>query len=75
MSVRVSFALLSLLALSACTEPPQTLDSNRGDSKPEYTGTGSNFVAPGWTQGDRASWTREMTVRTQRGQNEYNKVN
>jgi len=75
MSARYGLALLAILALSACSEPSQDLSANRGDSKPEYTGTGSNFVAPGWTQGDKASWTREMKVRTQRGQNEYNKIN
>ena len=75
MSTRFAFAVMGVLMLSACTETPQEMHSNSYHGTPEYAGTGSNFVAPGWKQGDKASWTSEMTARTQRGQNEYNKLN
>ncbi|OZI54138.1 hypothetical protein [Bordetella genomosp. 4] len=75
MSARFAFAVISALVLSACTEAPQEMHPNAGHGAPEYAGTGSNFVAPGWKQGDKTSWTSEMTARTQRGQNEYNKLN
>ncbi len=63
-----------LLGLAACTEKPQELHSNAALAEPEYMGTGTNFVAPGWTQGDRNSWVQHLKVRTQRGQNEYLKI-
>jgi hypothetical protein len=76
MNARTVFAALSILALAGCSEPSQELHSAAEIGQtPEYTGTGSQFVAPGWTQGDKASWTSEMTARTQRGQNEYTKTN
>lgn len=75
MNARLSVAALCVAALSACSEPSQDLHSDAAHGGPEYNGTGSNFVAPGWTQGNEASWKQEMTVRTQRGQNEYNKIN
>lgn len=74
MKARTTLALISVLALAACGEPSQELHSSNAHGKPEYDGTGSHFVAPGWTQGDKASWTSEMKARTQRGQNEYNKI-
>ena len=33
------------------------------------------FAAPGWKQGDKASWEQHMKVRTQNGQNDYTQVN
>lgn len=74
MSARTGFLVMCVLALSACSEPSQELTSDSSQGKPEYAGTGSNFVAPGWTQGDKASWTSELKKRTQLGQNEYNKI-
>lgn len=76
MNTRISFAAMCLLALAACSEPSQEMvTGHNSQGKPEYMGTGSHFVAPGWKQGDEASWKSEMTARTQRGQNEYNKIN
>lgn len=75
MNARLSLAAVCVLMLAACSEPSQDLHSDAAHGGPEYMGTGSHFVAPGWTQGDKASWTREMANRTQRGQNEYNKFN
>ena len=62
-----------LFVLGACGEKPQTAGAGHLD-KPAYTGTGSNFTAAGWTPGDRNSWEQHMKVRTQQGQNEYNKI-
>lgn len=76
MNTRTVFAALGILALAGCSEPSQELHSAAQIGQtPEYDGTGSHFVAPGWTQGDKASWGRELTVRTQRGQNEYTRIN
>lgn len=70
----LGLAALCVLALSACSEPSQEMRSDRSHGEPEYMGTGSNFVASGWTQGDKSSWASELKTRTQRGQNEYNKI-
>jgi len=73
-SARCLIAAVALLGLAACTEPSQERQQSSSISKPLYEGTGSNFTAKGWTQGDKASWQRELKTRTQRGQNEYTKV-
>ena len=75
MIARLSFVAVLAVGLSACTEPSQELHSGHNTGTPAYEGTGSNFVASGWTPGDKSSWTRELKLRLQRGQNEYNKVN
>ena len=75
MSARIGFLAVLVLGLAACTEPSQEMHSGTNTGQPAYAGTGSNFVAPGWTPGDKSSWTRELKLRLQRGQNEYNKVN
>lgn len=62
------------LVMAACTEPSQDMRPNAAKSVSEYDGTGTHFVAQGWTQGDKASWLQALKVRTQRGQNEYLKV-
>ncbi|MBO1112245.1 hypothetical protein [Bordetella petrii] len=74
MIARIGFAAALVLALAACSEPSQELHSGRNTGTPAYMGTGSNFVAPGWTPGDRASWVRQLTVRTQHGQNDYTRM-
>jgi hypothetical protein len=63
------------LLLAACTETPQTIGGSnaRGDT-PAYRGADNPFQAAGWKAGDRTSWESHMTARTQRGQNEYNKL-
>jgi hypothetical protein len=64
-----------LAALAACTEQPQTIGSNSKADAQAFQGTGMPFAAPGWKQGDKASWEQQLKVRTQMGQNDYNKVN
>ena len=61
-------------ALSACTEKPQTLDSGVKLDAKAFQGTGMAYAAPGWKQGDAASWEQQVKTRTQTGQNEYVRV-
>jgi hypothetical protein len=68
-------AVAALAALAACTERPQTLDSGVKVDAQAFQGTGMAYAVPGWKQGDRASWEQHEKVRTQTGQNEYNRVN
>jgi hypothetical protein len=71
--IGASFA--ALVALAACTERPQTLDSGVKVDAQAFQGTGLAYAVPGWKQGDKASWEQQMKVRTQNGQNEYTRVN
>lgn len=66
-------AALGLLALSACTEKPQTGGGIRSDAPP-YAGTGSQFTQPGWKAGDKAGWEQQLKARQQYGQNEYTRI-
>ena len=76
MSRQVPLALLALL-LVACTEQPQTNGSNSRADSPSFQGTGAPppYTAAGWKSGDKGSWEQHLKVRTQMGQNDYNKVN
>jgi hypothetical protein len=68
-------AVLALLA--ACTEKPQTIGENAKADSASFQGTGvaPPFMAGGWKSGDKGSWEQHLKVRTQMGQNDYNKVN
>ena len=72
---RVVFIAIALL-LSACTEQPQTIGSNSKADKQAFQGTGvaPPFTAAGWKNGDKTAWEQQLKVRTQMGQNDYNKV-
>ena len=72
---RVLVVIWLLAALCACTETPQALDNGKRPDVAAYQGTGMQFTAPGWKQGDKTSWEQQMKTRTQNGQNDYNKVN
>lgn len=63
------------LALAACGEKAQTATpAHKKADKPAYEGApGDPFVAKGWTQGDKASWTSQIRERNQK-QNEYNRA-
>jgi hypothetical protein len=65
------------LLLVACTEQPQAIGSNSKADTHAFQGTGAAppFSAPGWKGGDKTSWEQHLKVRTQMGQNDYNKVN
>ena len=62
--------------LAACTEQPQTIGTRVHDEAPYAGATGERaaFTAGGWTAGDPKSWREQLRVRTQRGQNEYNRM-
>jgi ABC-type uncharacterized transport system auxiliary subunit len=73
--MRQLFCMLALTALlGACGEKPQTLDGQTRDASPA-SGTGKAFTASGWKPGDKASWESQLKVRTQQGQNDYNRMN
>ena len=66
-------AAVAALALTACSEKPQTGMGIRSDTSP-YAGTGSNFTQPGWKAGDKSSWEAQLKARQQYGQNEYTRT-
>jgi hypothetical protein len=63
------------LALAGCAEREQTAKGVKSDAQ-AYQGTNrpQPFMAAGWKAGDRDAWEQHLKVRTQRGQNEYNKI-
>jgi hypothetical protein len=73
---RIVYIVFPLL-LAACSEPPQTLGTNSRNDKAAYEGTGvaPPYTAAGWKNGDKGAWEQQLKVRTQMGQNDYNKVN
>ena len=75
MSNRIIYVVFPLL-LVACGEQPQTLGTNSKTDKQAFQGTGvaPPFSAAGWKGGDKTSWEQHLKVRTQMGQNDYNKV-
>ncbi len=68
--------ILIVLLLAACGEQPQTLGTNSRTDKhaSEGTGVAPPYTAPGWKNGDKTAWEQQLKVRTQMGQNDYNKV-
>ena len=73
-SLFIFAAAAAVVALSACTEKPQTLSSGVKRDAAAFQGTGLPYAVPGWKQGDQASWEQQLKTRTQ-GQNDYAKVN
>jgi outer membrane lipoprotein SlyB len=73
MKAAAILAAAAALALAGCAEKEQTASGVKSDS-PSFEGTHSAFVAPGWKQGDKASWESQLKVRTVQGQNDYAKV-
>jgi len=72
---RWGLALLTLMALAACGEKPQTIGSAPRKDAPRYQGVGdSPFAQPGWKAGDANGWTQQLRARGQYGQNEYNRT-
>ncbi|WBY03354.1 hypothetical protein PE066_07425 [Ramlibacter tataouinensis] len=74
MMVRTLILAAAAFGLAACGEKPQTASGSKRDAA-LFQGTGKPFVAPGWKPGDQASWEQQLKTRTQRGQNDYAKVN
>lgn len=74
MKSMISLGLVaSALALTACSEKPQTADTRKSDAKP-WSGAAGGQVATGWKAGDQGSWEEHLRTRTQQGQNEYTRV-
>lgn len=71
----VSVVALTVLALSACGERDQSItgSTNKSDAKP-WQGAKNDFVAGGWTPGDKGSWEKQIHTRNQ-SQNEYVRIN
>ena len=72
--VVLTAAVTALSALSACGDKPQTLGSGVKSDGAAYQGVQSQFAAPGWKAGDKASWEQGLKARAQNSQNEYNKI-
>ena len=70
LGVIVSMGLVALL--SACSEKPQFLGSNKADAA-AYTGAKNPYVEKGWNAGDKTSWEMQLRARAQ-NQNEYTKT-
>jgi uncharacterized lipoprotein YehR (DUF1307 family) len=71
---RILFAVVMLVALSACGEKPQALQTSKQDAA-AYIGTGKAFANKDWKQGDKASWESQLKARNQYGQNDYTRMN
>ena len=63
---------LACLTLTACGEKPQTAGTRKADVAPAQGAVGA-YTAPGWKQGDAASWEAHMKKRSE-GQNEYTRT-
>ena len=63
---------LAVLA-AGCTENPQVIGSNVKQDQQAFQGTGMQYAAPGWKQGDKLAWEQHLKVRAQ-NQNDYTKV-
>ncbi|RVU46356.1 hypothetical protein [Rubrivivax rivuli] len=66
-------ALAAAVALSACTEKPQTSGQRKSDQAPYATANSSN-TAGTWKEGDSKAWERQLSTRAQNGQNEYSRA-
>jgi hypothetical protein len=75
MSRKIIYIVFPLL-LAACGEQPQTIGTNSKIDKQAFNGTGvaPPFTDTGWKGGDKGAWEQHLKVRTQMGQNDYNKV-
>jgi starvation-inducible outer membrane lipoprotein len=62
----------SVMALSACSEKPQTLGTKH-DATPFSGSTNTAFVQSGWQSGDKTSWERQLNARAQYGQNDHSR--
>jgi hypothetical protein len=72
MMTRISVILISVAALSACGEKAQTLGTKNDATA--FSGATNNFVAPGWTAGDKNSWEQHLRARSQYGMNDHSRA-
>jgi hypothetical protein len=61
------------LGLQGCGEKQQSSGPRKADAQPYTTATGTHTAA-GWKAGDAVGWEKQMTARTQNGQNEYTRT-
>jgi hypothetical protein len=71
--VAVGIAAMVGLGVAGCGEKAQTAGTRKADTHP-YTAATGTHTAAGWKAGDAVSWERQMTSRTQSGQNEYTRT-
>lgn len=71
--IRVVLTLSAVMLLAACGDKPQTKTGVKGDAL-VFEGGAAAYNAPNWKPGDKTSWEQQLKVRTQAGQNEYNRV-
>ena len=72
---RVLLIIWTFGLLAACGETPQSMGTAPKSDTAAFQGGGvAPFAAQGWKQGDKVSWEQQLKVRTQSGQNEYNKL-
>jgi hypothetical protein len=69
----IGVSVASALALLGCGERQQSASTRKADAHPYTTATGTH-TASGWKAGDAVGWERQMTSRTQNGQNEYTRT-
>jgi hypothetical protein len=70
-SLALVAAVLFSMALSGCSEKPQTSGNmpRKADTKP-YGGTNNAYQAAGWKSGDARSWEEQLKTRAQ-AQDDY----
>jgi hypothetical protein len=74
---RIIYIVFPLFLAACSAEPSQEMGkSNSRSDTASFQGTGKAppFTAAGWKNGDKGAWEQGLKVRTQMGQNEYNKV-
>lgn len=71
---RLSILLCAAALVTGCGERAQTTgDGTVTYDVPSWQGAQNGYVTPGWQQGDRASWEKQLRRRTQ-SQNEHVRI-
>jgi len=65
--------IFAAVTLSACSESPQVLKSQKSDEKAS-AGAKNPYVLKGWDQGNATSWEAQLKKRAQ-NQDEYTRTN
>ncbi len=63
-------AAVTVVLLSACSEPAQTAGTTHGSDTKSWDGAQASFATPGWKPGDKESWEEQLKQRNH-NQNEY----
>jgi major membrane immunogen (membrane-anchored lipoprotein) len=69
---RLSLIMLSVAALTACSEKAQTLGTKNDATA--HSGAVNSFVEAGWTAGDKTSWEQHLRARAQYGQDDHSRA-